>query len=385
MTQRERSLLMVLLVVGGFVLLGGGLVFGHNLSSGLALKDKQIETLQSEMNTQKRKLAALNQARRRLDHWKAISLAPDVSAAGSRYRLFLQDLCRRHGLRTLQEIRQVNDSSSLRATAGRGPLYTPLSYGFKVEGSLSRLMEFLAEFYAVNYPHQIRHMMIATRLTGSDLRMEIDFKVEVLAMPNIPARDYLPAAPNPQVLCLETIAALGHGPAGLALAASSVSPTGLYGARKLAGTSPGSRRNYADPVAAKTFNIFAGKTLTPAITADRDVLKFVVLTDIYETFVFLEAHLYNKRTGHDMRIRAEAGHDTFEVRDTSDRVVLKGKIKAIDYSRLDVFFIVDDKHYMIHIGEDLHQAMRKELTEEERKLAEAKQATTAENIKKENP
>src|SRR3712207_290009 len=116
MTQRERSLLLIFLTVGGFVVLFGGFISVHNLLAGLDEKDGEIETLRREVSDNETRLLLLGQAQAKLQRWKAISLPPDVETANSRYRAFLQDLCRRNQL----QLRQLRDSSSVRtATPSR--------------------------------------------------------------------------------------------------------------------------------------------------------------------------------------------------------------------------------------------------------------------------
>src|SRR4029079_5181330 len=127
----------------------------------------------------------------------------------------------------------------------------------------------------------------------------------------------------------EILTALKGGPSGLGFAMNLASPTGLFGAHKLA-QEYHHERDYGRLTAK---NVFAG--LAPPSAArsatgpDKGVLKFVQLTSITANYIAEEATLRNRMTNKYTRLRAEGGFNTFEVRDGTDQVVLKGKVLAI--------------------------------------------------------
>jgi hypothetical protein len=357
MTQRERSLFLILLAVGGFVLVFGGFVAVQRLVAGLGEKDQEIEGLQREVSDKETKLLTLTRAQRKLDHWKAVSLPPDLDTARSRYRAFLQELCRHHQL----HVRQIRDSGPARTAASSrtATSYTALTYQVQVEGTLPRLVGFLREFYAINLPHQVRDISIANEGTAADGRLDITLKVEALVLPNAPQREFLLPVPDARVLCLETTAGLGQGPTGLASALWLVSPAGALGGKKLA-PGAGSGRDYPRLVSK---NIFAGLRPPPAApppTAssgpDRDFLKAVQLAAVTSSPQRTEASLRNRLTDGKIRLTREGPSATFELRDGRGQVVLRGRVKAIDERSVE--FLAGQKSYRLSVGESLYEVLR---------------------------
>jgi hypothetical protein len=354
MTQRERSLLLVVLTVGGFVVLFGGFISVQNLLAGLDQKDEEIDHLRSEVSTNETRLLMLGQAQAKLQRWRVISLPPDLETAVSRYRAFLQDLCRRNQL----QVRQLRESASVRTSAAprTANSFTPLTYQLQVRGTLSQFINFLAEFYSINLPHLIREITITAPGKNPGARLDIVLKIEALALPDAPSRDALLATPDLRVLCLEAVSALKQGPTGLALGPWLLSPVGAHGARKLASlVVPG--REYPRLV---TKNIFAGLKPPSAPLAppapDPEVLKLVELTTITTNSVSKEASLRNGKTGRRISLREEPPFNAFEVRDGNDRVVLKGQVQAVN--RRHVEFTAGGKRYHLSMGQNLYEALR---------------------------
>lgn len=359
MNQRERRMLLVVCTVGGFAVLFAGYLGVSTLIDRLDQKDNEILHLQSEVNTNKAKKAKLLKDQQRWDRWQAISFPPDVSTANNRYTGYLQDLSRKHKL----EVRSVADGGG-RGSTGRGATFTPLSYTLTVEGTLSQFISFMKEFYTINLPHQIKDITMAPtpRGNGTDTKIEATIKLEALTLSNIPNRDFLPAIPSEKALRWDIVAGLSQAPAGLAVGLWSLTPVGLFGGENklAAGVKPS--RDYSKLT---TKNVFVG--LSPASTmaakkdaiADKDILKFVRLTDIHIEEKWREAGLYNQRVNKSIRLRCETGKDTFTVRDSGDQVILNGRVKQIN--RRDMIIVVDGKHFSMHVGESLQQAMQKEL------------------------
>jgi len=380
MTQRERNLLMIVLVLGGLVVLVVGYFGLQGVLDTFAEKDRQIEALELEVRTQTAKLKDLAQTQARLEQWRAISLPADPQLASSRYRPFLDELLNRHQLRK-RSMTEGGNLSSRTIRPGANVNITPLTYQLQLDGTLARLIGFLKEFYSLNLPHSIRELSITPQGTGPDARLDIQMRIEALYLPNATNRDFLVAVPDSRLLALDVFMAMKHGPIGMGLAPWLISPTGLHGARKLA-SDHYTDRDYTKLVSK---NVFVGLAAPPSAESaaqetprgDREVLKYVQLSGITGDFLKTEAVLRNRLTGKFIRLRSEGGFDTFTIKDANDREVLKGKVKHID--RADVVIQVDDKLYGIHAGEFLEQALRKELTPEQLKALGIVANATGEN------
>jgi hypothetical protein len=390
MTQREQKLLKVVLALGAVVLLGCGYMVVQSALDSLRDQDQLIARLEQEERTNKTRLLALAQKQKQVEQWQALSLPPDVNAAGGRYRVFLQDLCQRHQL----TIKQLGGTGSRATGVGvrTAVLMTPLQYTLQAEGTLPRVIGFLYDFYSTNLPHQIREFTITSSSPGADAPLVLSLKVEAVSLPNAANRDSLIATPDPRLLAIDLVTAMKGGPTGLALIPWHAGPTGVVGSRKLASRVQPSR-DYTRMVVK---NVFAGLTpprpvekpvvkieekpppTPPPPPPDKEVLKFVQLILISENFITVEALLRNRLTNEYYTLRDEGGFNTFTIRDARQQVVLQGKVKAIRPGR--VVFMADDKHYALHTGEFLHDALRKALSEEDMKalgLAPANAAAPA--------
>ncbi len=363
MTQRERSMLLVVVVIGAFVVLFGGFVFANGLLNDLGQKDELIARLESDQRTHELKLLTLAKAQRQLEQWKAISLPPDAGLAGARYRQFLVDLARKHDLIIKQ---QPLAQSGMPLTNPRSALILNQSFSLTAEGTLARLIGFLREFYSINLAHQVKSVTFTAIGSGPDTRVAMALSIETMTLPNAPNRDQLMPTPDPRLVALEVVTGLKHGPIGIALGPWTLSPHGLHGNPKLAGAI--SDRDYTRLVAK---NVFAGIQAQPTTAAkpppepDPGVLRFVFLTDITGSLVGREATLWNRRTNRHTRLRADGGFDSFDVRDANDLVVLRGKVERI--VGRDVIFKVGDQRYAIHINESLKDALEKTLSDEDLK------------------
>jgi hypothetical protein len=320
--------------------------------------------LKGDLGTGEHRLLGLHKAQRKYDDWRAISLPSDPAVASPRYRAFLQELCRKHGMFLKSPI----TDSAYRGTTGTArsstATHSSLTYNLQLEGTLPKLVGFLHDFYSLNLPHVVRDMKLERPANDTEGRLDIVLKVEALSLPNATNRDFLVALPGHPLLTIDVFTMLKGGPNGLALGPWLASPTGLHGARKLASLTQ-AQREYTRLVAKNVFLGLQAPATAEAISADRDLLKFVQLTGITSNFLATEATLYNRRTGKFYTIRAEGGFDSLEIRDANEQLLLKGTVKAI--AQQDVVFLVGDKHYGLHIGGFLDEAMKKELTAAELK------------------
>ena len=76
-----------------------------------------------------------------------------------------------------------------------------------------------------------------------------------------------------------------------------------------------------------------------------------------------------RKTNKYVKLRAEGGVNGFEIRDADNVLVLKGKVLAI--KPRDLVFEYDKKAYVLHIGQFMEDALKKELTPDELKKFDA--------------
>ncbi len=366
MTQRERNMLWIVLGLGGLVVGGGAFVGASRFLAGLNQKDTQIAALEQEVAASRARIAGLAQKQQKYERWRTISLPSNATVAKARYLGYLKEVAKRHQL----NVTQLDESGGNRAATSRSsPLMNVLVYDLKAETSLPRLIGFLSEFYSTNLPHVIRRIdIVAPEGRGGETRLVVTLKIEALSLPTAANRDYLSAMPERTLLGIDVLTALKGGPSGLALGPWLFSPTGLHGSRKLASHQQPDR----DYTRLITKNIFAG--LAPPVGSvvedkpkpDAKVLETIQLSGIVSNFYKTEAILryYHEKERY-LSLRDEPPFNSFEIKDDNNQVVMKGKVKVI--TDKCVVIMLDDKHYLLRLGQMLNQALAKEMTEEELK------------------
>jgi hypothetical protein len=372
----DNRLMFLLLVAGGIFAVGFGLFIGaHRFYEGIVSRDEALLKAKEEESNLNLKMAQLERARKQVEKWRSISLPGNAALTGPSYSSFLFDLLQKHRLtvRALPTGGNINRGSTSSRNA-TGPLVAPMSFTTQIEGTFQQLTAFLEDFYHYNLPQEIREFTVEPQGKGSEAKLDVHMKVEVLTMSNIPDRNFVVPLPDRTLAQLETLGAMFRAPsAGIALAVHQV--TQLYNSSKLAAqTYP--QREYG---AMQKKNVFAGLTTSAkdAALADKDILKTVQLTSITANYITEEALLRNRMTNKYVKLRSEGGFNSFEIRDGNDQVVLKGKVLTI--KPRDLVFEHDGKAYLLHIGQFVSDALRKELTAEELKTHDVELTATDQN------
>jgi hypothetical protein len=370
----DNRLTFLLLVAGGIFAAGFGLfVIGHRFYDGIVSRDDQLAKLRDEEGTLQLKMGRLQKEQKQVEKWRSISLPGNLAVTSNTYAGFLFELMQKHKLSVLAYPTAGNTRIAATKNA-TGPIVAPLSFATQFEGTFAQLAAFLEEFYRLNLPQEIREFTVMPQGKGSEAKLEVHLKIDVLTMSNVPDRQFVIAPPERSLAQLETIASLMRFPAtGMALAIHN--GVSLYGRSKLA-NEVHPQRVYATM---QRKNIFAGLTTTgfsgPPTAANRAILKSVNLYGITANSITEEAKMFNRWTGRDIRLRAEGGFNSFEIRDENDQVVLKGKVLAIK-SR-EVVFESEGKAYLLHIGQFISDA--KEMTPEELKSHDVELTAAGQN------
>jgi hypothetical protein len=366
MNTRERMLVMIILAA---IIMGGGVLFIlEGLVKPIRARNASIALLKQEVDKKRSEVQLIQAELPKLARWRQTSLPADSDLARREYEKFLTDLLRRSkfapGASSVTP-KPADTRSSPTLPGKKEPIYTKLSFNVLTHGELSSLVTFLERFYRTGLLHQIKSFSIQRPFTtGASQRpneLDINLTIEALVLAGAENRPYLTPV-DEQLLVLDAVASLRRGPGGLTLAAAATGPAGPLGARQL--NSP--PRQYASILGK---NIFFGRP--PAPTLDKspvdntDVTQFVYLTDITHSDKRTEAFLIDRYNDHRTRLRASTGFNTFLISDAQGHPLLKGQVIRIDDR--DVIFKANDKHYALHVGASVKEALAKPLKDEELK------------------
>jgi hypothetical protein len=364
MTQRERTLATG--VLAALVLAGGAFLFNLFFLGPLRERDQAIETLKNEVATKRDRIQQVQTQKPKLERWRQESLPGDTDLdqfATTRrlYINYLRDLLQANDLAspTMRIIPQKPDTKGVPMLAGKKPLYTRLTFNVEeAHGNLDSLVTLLDRFYRSGMLHQVKKLTVQRPRTRTPDQqpdeLDISMTVEGLVLNGTEARPYLPYVDR-RLIVLDTVSRLRGAPSGLGLAVWAVAAPGSKLAPTPLAQPP---RRYADIVARNIF--FPAEEKKPE--AQSDVTQFVYLIDITTNDKRTEAWLYNRGSSDYTRLRKSVAYDTFRVLDSGGNTLLSGKVIRI--APRDVYFQVDKKYYVIHVGQNLEEALRKPLSED---------------------
>jgi hypothetical protein len=361
MNPRERLLAICLVAV--ILLFGGGGLYYYLVLGPLQKRTANIRLLEKDIETKEKRIAEIKADLPRLERWRQLSLPADVDVARREYEKYLTSLLQKSGFAqaTLIVTPKPPDVKTVPQLPGKGPIYTRLTYTVAGSANLADLVKALNQFHHTSLLHQIRNLAIRRPLTANTQQrqgdLDINFTVEALIVTGAGRRSELLPGVNTRLLVLDVVTALRRGPTGVALAPWTVLPTGPLGP----GTLADPPRNYA-AIAGK--DIFMGPPPPRLVerTTAVNVSPFVYLTDITRSDRDPEAFLYDRYNNRKTRLRASAGFNSFTVRDDQGETLVQGKVVRID--EREVIFVADEKYYAMHVGDNLGEAMRKELSKD---------------------
>jgi hypothetical protein len=183
--RRERILLSV---TGGLVALAGlyFLVFLGDSQSDEELAKKR-DDLQAEIAQKQTKIDKSRREKQRLKDWRERSLPPETSLARLRYQAWLDGLIKQTSLRK---------TSLTVSDATHRDEFTRISFELRARAALGDLVQFMYEFYAAGYLHQIRKINVKPVKNSKDL--DAILTIEALSLPNAVATDQLPKVQPPK-------------------------------------------------------------------------------------------------------------------------------------------------------------------------------------------
>lgn len=335
MTQRERSLLRVLLLVVGVG--GGAFLLYQFLIAPLQRHDRTIASLMDEIEAKDARVKAINRDRKRLEQWKVMSLPTDPETASLEYAKFLEPLFTRNGLQL--DDYKVSLPKAPKAGPGPKPTYSGMTVSIKARGELAGFAKMMDAFQKTPLLHRVKSLTLARPEGKKDDRgLTAQLTVEALTLPGAAKRGDELLGSAQRAVKVETAAR----------------PYGDLARKDIFRGAPP-----PEPPVAK------GPEIDPE--EDRRVLEHVVLHSIthadretqkfrnHEAFLRI---LYYKAP--DIRLCPSAGFDRFRVWDEEGkRSLVEGKVLRIDPR--DVYFRARDAVYGIHMGQTLADALRRPL------------------------
>jgi hypothetical protein len=365
MTTRERFM------AGGvlsLILLGGGaFLFNLFFLDPLAARRRAIDNLRAEISRKQERIQQVQAERAKLERWREQSLPGDTdtdmySSTRRLYDHYLRDLLVDCELAspTLRINSQKPNTSSSPLLPGKKPIYTKLTFTVEeARGNLGNVVNFLERFYHTGLLHQIKKLSVQrprTRTGQQPEDLDVSLTIEALVVNGVTPRPYLPYVDR-RLVAIDTLTTLRGGPGGLGMALVTAGPAGHFGPPPLAQP----RRRYEDLTARNVFFPPDEKA-----GSDIEVTRYVFLTDITHNDQDAhghehEAQLYDRTSNHSTRLRVRRGFDSFRIMDDKGETLVRGTVIRLDSS--DVYFTADGKYYVMHVGQNLDEALRNPLPE----------------------
>ena len=186
MNQRERMLLIVVVVLGAVGILLGGYMGIATISGWFESGSDRIASLEKQLADKKRIVKDTEAAKRKIADWKTRSLPGQPAKASLMYRAWL--LSRVEGVQLGSP--QVA-AASQRTEKG---LFTALSFSVTGTGTLQQIVDLLYDFYSVDHPHRITRLKISP--TKEPKQFLLTMTVEALSMEGAADADQLPERPG---------------------------------------------------------------------------------------------------------------------------------------------------------------------------------------------
>lgn len=298
--------------------------------------------------------------RPRLERLRSLSLPADPDLARREYESYLTNLVRDSGFEAGSYSitpKPVEARATGPGPAPKKPPTTRLGYTVQAHGTLDKVVKMLTDFYHTSLLHQVRTISLQRPATlGPQQKpgeLDLNLTIEALVVAGADNRPYLLPNIDPRTLTAEAALGLVGAPMGMPLAVWAAGPTGPSGPGVLA-RSPTAYAAIGDK------NVFYGQTSAENPKAEVEVTKFVYLTDITEGPKGFEAFLYDRYNNRKTRLRASSGFNRFRVTDEAGDALVEGQVVRIDTR--DVVFLADGKHYALHVGQNVGEALHKPLS-----------------------
>jgi hypothetical protein len=367
MTQREKRMLRGVLLVGGGI---AAVFFGYQLLlAPLLAYDRQINALQSEIETKRAEVARIRKELQQVERWRLLSLPADPEL-DTKYIGYLWDLADRSGLEKVSIRPNPRPADAGRngppGSAPKKPVYTPLSFTITGQGRLKDVQKLLRSFQATPLDQKIRNLTLEVA-SGQKVedRLNVTLVVEAITLDKADKVQPNLIGPDERLAELSLLIGLRGGTGALAMVPWALGPRGPFGRPQLALGGPTPGRKYE---LLHERNIFTGlkppaKAIKPSTEYEDRIAELIFLNSISgdsrDRRAYLTDWYHNHKT---LTLAPDKTFTLYDVKDaTGKRRTASGRVLRIDSDQ--VYFESDGKVYEMRLGASLAEAMRTPLAE----------------------
>jgi hypothetical protein len=348
--NKQVNPLRVLLLAGGVLVV---LFLGyHFFLAPLNAYNAQINSLTSQLQDKQAEAARVRKAQAQVQRWKQESLPAPTYVAEVEYGRYLDNLRRQVKLSETPAITQANVAAAPQARPGaKKPVFTPVDFSLDFKTDLTNLVELLHRFQDTPLVQKIKNLKIdmgdsqSGKGKGKPGDLKVHLLVEGLVIDGADTEQPILVGADGHLVELDVLNALTGGPAFLGLLSEVSRP-----------------RDY---VLVAKWNVFTGPQ-TRFAKSDGGVRlgRYVFLTTIRQEGGTEEALLRDRWNDNKATtLKAKAPSNIFHVLDSNGKELYKGEVLRIE-SR-DVYFKVGWRIFDMHLGDNIAEAMRRPVPQEE--------------------
>lgn len=348
MTQRDQKIVMLLVL--GILALGIGIVLVKtSFVDPISEYNNKISSLEDKKDQVWQQINLIEAGRKDLEKAKRMSLPAQQVKAAASYDQYLVDLLRESGLTEVfvQGPPPADPKSAptvpTAVTAPKKAGHTILNYTVRAKGSLAAVVTALENLQRTPIMHRVRGLSLGRQDNNSSKeantgKLLVQMTIEAMIVAGVKADQEAKLKPN----------------------ADAKLPTESY------------PRKYTD-IARK--NIFIGPVplppqppvvdLTEPTAEEKIIPEFVRLThtDALAQEAFLRTLIFQMPETR-LRSKPGSGYDWFTIKNEErTKDLVRARVLRID--ERDVYFQVKDDVYGVHVGQNIWQAMRRPLSDEE--------------------
>jgi hypothetical protein len=387
MTQRERKMMLVLIVLGG-VVAPVLLIWVTFLSPYLAGRS-ELAALEDEITEKDALIAVKLKEKRQVERFRFMSLSGPPNQAAMQYENFLRPVLRNSGLVVDKIQPQVPDAKTLAPAAGpagkKPPPHIVIPFNVDAKGDLASIVKFLELMDKGPYAHRVKSLNLTQ--DSRDNRGWLNVKIAIEAMIVNKAERH--ANLSGRLAALDALNGLRRGPIGIAMVPWTLTPVGPTWRNatpdtKIGKPPPDGRNDDYASIAKR--NPFVGLKppqfsptedievdLGPPEPTGPDMRRWWTLSEIRYTnqdnFNFRPrmATLRNWFEGPGGTLGYQklldipmSGYDKFRIRDENGkRDIVTAQVLKIEDR--EVYFSVEGKYYSIYMGQSVLQAMQQQV------------------------
>jgi hypothetical protein len=340
-----RDRMIAITVLAAIMLVAGAFLLHQLYLVPLSEREESIRSAQQFLDKQNLRIAEVALQKTQLDEWRKMSLPGDVVLSRLDYQQLLTQLIKDSGIPTMNwEVKPVTSAtvarpwvpeSGLLRSGPKEPFLTPLSFTVSGHTDLPGLVRLLKQFYSKPLLHKIKSLSVARPRTGAG------------------------SAPKPgessKTRDLE-----------IQLDVEAIIVNGAGNRAELVPKELAAPRNLADPprdyAVIDKKNIFYGLPPAPAALAEGpDPAQTIALTSIMrDENQHLHVTLCDRSDNTTWHLDPDGGIDTFQVKNKRGELRVQGEVTRVEDR--EFVFRVGEKHYAIHLGQTLQDALQKPLT-----------------------